>query len=97
MATEGDRLDELMDLEDALFDLEEALDTAMSTARDVARMADRMMDHPGETGLIAPQLRSYLIPTLQTFIDSEHQIGAIVSLRETIEEAKDEVEQEDRS
>jgi len=97
MASIADRMDELEDLRCALIEVEEALDAAMSAAHDAARLADRMETHTGDTELIAPQLESYLIPTLQAFIDSEHQTSSMSSLFEIIEDADCELVQDEEA
>jgi len=62
-------------LSDMLDELEEHLNQAVGIANDLARFG---RDLPGP---FAGQIRSYLAPHLESFIDDRRQPGSIASLR----------------
>ena len=76
-------------LSDMLDQLEEHLNQAAGIASDLARYG---RDLPGP---FAGQIRSYLAPHLESFIDDRRQPGSIPSLRNMLIDSGDEDEEED--
>jgi hypothetical protein len=73
-------------LSDMLDQLEEHLNQAVGIASDLARFG---RDLPGP---FAGQIRSYLAPHLESFIDDRRQPGSIASLRSMLIDSGDEDE-----
>jgi hypothetical protein len=76
-------------LSDMLDQLEEHLNQAAGIAGDLARYG---RDLPGP---FAGQIRSYLAPHLESFIDDRRQPGSIASLRNMLIDSGDEDEDQD--
>jgi hypothetical protein len=76
-------------LSDMLDQLEEHLNQAAGIAGDLARYG---RDLPGP---FAGQIRSYLAPHLESFIDDRRQPGSIASLRSILVDSGDEDEDQD--
>ena len=70
-------------LSDMLDQLEEHLSQAVGIANDLARYGREV------PGPFAGQIRSYLAPHLESFIDDRRQPGSIASLRSMLEENLD--------
>jgi hypothetical protein len=75
-------------LSDMLDQLEEHLNQAAGIANDLARYG---RDLPGP---FAGQIRSYLAPHLESFIDDRRQPGSVASLRNMLIDSGDEDEDE---
>lgn len=71
-------------LSDMLDELEEHLNQAVGIANDLARFG---RDLPGP---FAGQIRSYLAPHLESFIDDRRQPGSIASLRSMLIDSAEE-------
>ena len=71
-------------LSDMLDQLEEHLNQAVGIANDLARFG---RDLPGP---FAGQIRSYLAPHLESFLDDRRQPGSIPSLRSILIDSEDE-------
>ena len=76
-------------LSDMLDQLEEHLNQAVGIASDLARYG---RDLPGP---FAGQIRSYLAPHLESFIDDRRQPGSVASLRNMLIDSGDEDEDDD--
>ena len=76
-------------LSDMLDQLEEHLNQAAGIAGDLARYG---RDLPGP---FAGQIRSYLAPHLESFIDDRRQPGSVASLRNMLIDSGDEDDEED--
>ncbi len=76
-------------LSDMLDQLEEHLNQAAGIAGDLARYG---RDLPGP---FAGQIRSYLAPHLESFIDDRRQPGSVASLRNMLIDSGDEDEDQD--
>jgi hypothetical protein len=79
---------DLAQISDMLDQLEEHLNQAAGIANDLARVG---RDVPGP---FAGQIRSYLAPHLESFIDDRRQPGSIPSLRSILND-RDEEEDDD--
>jgi hypothetical protein len=75
-------------LSDMLDQLEEHLNQAAGIAGDLARYG---RDLPGP---FAGQIRSYLAPHLESFIDDRRQPGSVASLRSMLIDSEEDVEDE---
>lgn len=71
-------------LSDMLDELEDHLNQAVGLANDLARFG---RDLPGP---FAGQIRSYLAPHLESFIDDRRQPGSVASLRSILIDSGDE-------
>ena len=78
-------------LSDMLDQLEEHLNQAAGIASDLARYG---RDLPGP---FAGQIRSYLAPHLESFIDDRRQPGSVASLRNMLINSGDEDNDEDEA
>ena len=76
-------------LSDMLDELEEHLGQAVGIANDLARYGREV------PGPFAGQIRSYLAPHLESFIDDRRQPGSIASLRNMLINSGDEDDYED--
>jgi hypothetical protein len=76
-------------LSDMLDQLEEHLNQASGIASDLARYG---RDLPGP---FSGQIRSYLTPHLESFIDDRRQPGSVASLRSMLIDSGDEDEDQD--
>ena len=75
-------------LSDMLDQLEEHLNQAVGIANDLARFG---RDLPGP---FAGQIRSYLTPHLESFIDDRRQPGSIASLRDMLSDSQEDDNEE---
>jgi hypothetical protein len=78
-------------LSDMLDKLEEHLNQAAGIANDLARYGRDI------SGPFAGQIRSYLAPHLESFLDDRRQPGSIPSLRSMLIDSGDEDEGEDEN
>jgi len=76
-------------LSDMLDELEQHLDQAVGIANDLARYG---RDLPGP---FAGQIRSYLAPHLESFIDDRRQPGSIASLRSMLIDSQNDGEDDE--
>jgi len=76
-------------LSDMLDQLEEHLNQAVGIANDLARFG---RDLPGP---FAGQIRSYLTPHLESFIDDRRQPGSIPSLRSMLSDSQEDDDDEE--
>ena len=76
-------------LSDMLDELEQHLDQAVGIANDLARYG---RDLPGP---FAGQIRSYLAPHLESFIDDRRQPGSIASLRSILIDSQNDGEDDE--
>ena len=76
-------------LSDMLDDLEEHLNQAVGIASDLARYG---RDLPGP---FSGQIRSYLAPHLESFIDDRRQPGSIASLRSILIDSQNDSEDDE--
>lgn len=75
------------DLQEGLTDLEEMLYEALEKAKELSRMTDDRV--------FSGQLKSYLIGTLDNFIEDEQQPGSVACLREYLEDEFEDIEEDD--
>jgi hypothetical protein len=80
---------DLAQISDMLDQLEEHLNQAAGIANDLARVG---RDVPGP---FAGQIRSYLAPHLESFIDDRRQPGSIASLRSMLIDSGEDQEDDD--
>ena len=80
---------DLAQISDMLDQLEEHLNQAAGIANDLARVG---RDVPGP---FAGQIRSYLAPHLESFIDDRRQPGSIPSLRSMLIDSSEDQEDDD--
>jgi hypothetical protein len=80
---------DLAQISDMLDQLEEHLNQAAGIANDLARVG---RDVPGP---FAGQIRSYLAPHLESFIDDRRQPGSIPSLRSMLIDSGEDQEDDD--
>jgi hypothetical protein len=80
---------DLAQISDMLDQLEEHLNQAAGIANDLARVS---RDVPGP---FAGQIRSYLAPHLESFIDDRRQPGSIPSLRSMLIDSGEDQEDDD--
>lgn len=76
------------ELQEGLKDLETAMYEALEKAKELYSLSKRYRCFGG-------QLNSYLIGTLEQFIDCENQCGSIASLKSILEEDEDGYKEDD--
>jgi len=84
--------EDLDDLRAALDEIRDSLNVALDRTREAIRVSRRF---GGEIKrVVGGQLESYLVGTLEEFIESRHQPGSISSLLEVIDQLEERAEME---
>lgn len=74
-------MSKITELKNGLYDLEDLIDAAIAKAKELSKLTDARC--------FSGQLKQYLIPTFQNFVDNGSQPGSIEALRNMLENDKE--------